>query len=69
MKLFEILSDKEKVAAKAALVRNVYVKDLTIEELSNLNDLLEYKFSDHVAGSVKAHEEVLLRKNHKEVTS
>lgn len=71
MKLFEILSDQEKVAAKAANIRNVYVKDLTIEELAQLNDHLVHKFTDneHRNSSLRAHEELLYRKNHKEATS
>ncbi|MFN8834458.1 MAG: hypothetical protein ACK50Z_04340 [Betaproteobacteria bacterium] len=72
MKLYDLLSEPEKVAVKKATMRNSYVKDLTVEELGELADLITPKFAhnkDHRCGALVCLEELFLRQHHKEVTA
>jgi len=68
IKLFSVLTDFEKMQVKKlAIARNVYIHDLTIQELGELNDVLEaHHFSTHsYRGSLRAHAELIARQNEK----
>lgn len=72
MKLYDLLNETERVAVKNAAIRNSYVKDLTVEELGQIADLITPKFAhneDHRCGALVCLEELFLRQHHKEVTA
>ena len=63
MKLYELLNEEEKKALKELNVRNSYIKDITVEELTAMSDVIGMQW--HSVGSVRSLEEIIHRQNKK----
>jgi hypothetical protein len=63
MKLYNLITERERYASKASHIRNVYIKDLTVEELSQLGDILDFGIvnDDEEPSSVRALKELFER--------
>lgn len=64
MQLYKLLSDIEKKACKALDIRNVHINDLTIEELTQMGDILEIDERDHELSAIQSIREIYKRYNH-----
>jgi hypothetical protein len=63
MKLYNLITERERYASKASQIRNVYIKDLTVEELSQLGDILDFNIAndDEEPSSIRALKELFER--------
>lgn len=63
MKLYELLNEEEKKALKELNIRNSYIKDITVEELTVMSDVIGFQWHSSVA--IRSLEEIIFRQNNK----